>query len=769
MPVDRTLLRQLSQSVPPPPEGIAGLIHGIHRIPELRDWVTLESVAITPIPVQRGNHWSLLTLLAVPVREAKETPGWNPPWGAVEWSMPEGRVLQKIHLSKQSNLPQVKFIPLIPVAESRIDRSRSQRESDLFQALETFFSDPDPNNLPSLANHYPTLLASELYAYYQVLVPASQSWLIPRPRSNSDNLDSKHSTSLPLSNWLRQSREIASHFALPTVAADLDRLETRFKLPGFRLAFVGEFSRGKSSLINRLLERDILPVGAVPTTASLIAISPGIEEQMEINPGQSNPELRPLTQLAWENLTATDDQGHEQTILKPIRITLNHPWLHSLDVEIIDTPGAGDLSEKRAAIVQDLLSQCDAAVLVISASLPFSLTERTFLEEKVIGQHVPRVLVVVSKLDTIDFRERMGVFHDLQARIAQVSPIIPVLPTYPIDETTSEATILKTIREQIETMVAQGDRYYWRCRQIAKQLIDSLQQMSIIGSEAIAAANLSAAERTRKLEEIETHLKTADLQWEDLRLTLDQRRLQRDQQLRNRIRSTQGDLLESLKLELERVPEPATWWRRDLPFRVRRELMILSRQAEDFIIKAIMQDIEWFDGEVQQAFDTHITTHRQSQTAPIELQPKYEDIELSDTKRIRLLTRLGCSAGVLCGYIFGGPLGVVASTSIWFVGERFLTQQVETQRQLLLKELDRSLDQAINVYCSAISDRLRQLYSQLADDTQRDQQLWRSAQKETIHENLLTQEDIPWYSLIQQADNLKKTIVTTISNESTTV
>ncbi len=45
------------------------------------------------------------------------------------------------------------------------------------------------------------------------------------------------------------------------------RLFARINEPHFLVGVVGEFSRGKSTLINRLLEAEILPVGSIPTTA----------------------------------------------------------------------------------------------------------------------------------------------------------------------------------------------------------------------------------------------------------------------------------------------------------------------------------------------------------------------------------------------------------------------------------------------------------------------------------------------------------------------
>ena len=45
----------------------------------------------------------------------------------------------------------------------------------------------------------------------------------------------------------------------------------------FNLVVLGEFKRGKSTLINALLGRDVLPIGVVPLTSVVTAIAAGDE------------------------------------------------------------------------------------------------------------------------------------------------------------------------------------------------------------------------------------------------------------------------------------------------------------------------------------------------------------------------------------------------------------------------------------------------------------------------------------------------------------
>jgi len=772
MTIERTLLNQLTAQPIDPPTGLAALLHSIHRAPELREWVTLESVALPPIPVWRGEHWGIMTLLAVSTRLEDGTPGWFAPWAALEWSLGDRQVAQKIDLRQHDDLVTLTLRhprsfanrPANPIAAC--DRTTLKRQQKLL--LKTLDRLLAPSNstldLTQLAPLYASLLPLEVYPYYHALIPESKVWLTPvsEEKTLPEAITSPSSKTHPcdlsdvITPWLRQATQLSKTYKLETIQAELQQIDQRRKLPGFRLTIIGEFSRGKSTLINRLLQRELLPVGATPTTATVTSIVPGTIDEMIVNWNSDESDRRPLQDTSWNDLLARDAVGRDREVLANVRLTLEHPWLRSLNAELIDTPGAGDLNGQRAALVSDLLSQSDAAVLVISASMPFSLTERAFLEQEVLGRHVPLVLVVVSKLDTIPLPERSLILRVIQERINLISPAIPVLPAYPIDDNTTEETTLATIRDYINVMATQSDRHLWRSQQMAGQIQDTVERMVSIGAGAAATARLSAVERQQVLQQAETDLLETNLQWETVRTGLEQRRIQKDVQLRERIQAIRQDVMEALAVDLSRTPEPKVWWERDLPFRMRRELVLLSRQLEESLLKAIAQDMDWLDETIARTFGTRLN-QKASFSNSAKIQPSYTQMTLSNTSRYRLLTRLGSSVATLGGYVLGGPVGIIASTGIWLLGEQLLDKEVNSQRQQLNRELERCIGYAIDTYANAVSDRLRQVYQQLVDETQREQTAWQSARRAALQSSAETPDE-DWSLLIEQAGVLKQHI-----------
>jgi GTPase SAR1 family protein len=557
--------------------------------------------------------------------------------------------------------------------------------------------------------------------------------------------------------WLDECLVLSNSSGCEDITTELKALNSRWELPGFRLAFVGEFSRGKSSLVNRLLNADILPVGDLPTTATLTSIVAGLEDCMEVQASKNGWETRPIEALSWRDLTAIDRDGSEQEVIGQVRLTLTHPWLQALDVELIDTPGVGDLNGRRAALALDVLSQCDASVLVVSATLPFSITEATFLEQEVIGRHIPNILVAVSKLDTIPEEERLEVFNSIHKRIAKISSKIAVLPLYPVSDSNSETEVFAAVKAEIESMVAKGDRRIWRSRKIAGQITDYLSNLIKVGELAISTAAMDANEKETALIKVNEEIKNAQIDWERIRLNLDQKRLQRTKALQQKIMEAKAELLENLSLELKRTQDPKTLWEQDLPFRLRRELVRLSRQLESDILKALALDFDWLQNEVSKLFSTHINSEEIDTSEAVKIDLDLQQLSLTEIEKYRIFTRLGGSAATICSSVFGGPIGIAVSTTIWIIGEQVIKEKLQEERKLLNQELEHSIDRSIDEYFKRLANRLRQLYNQLTEEIQEEKIAWQATYQIAFNGNN-EQSENQWPQIISQAYTLKKEI-----------
>jgi GTP-binding protein EngB required for normal cell division len=205
-----------------------------------------------------------------------------------------------------------------------------------------------------------------------------------------------------------------------TEVADL-AAETAGRLQSLRLevAVVGEFKRGKSSLINALMGREVLPVGVLPLTAVPTVLEQG-EEGLVVQYDDGHQEQHRLDRLA-EFVTEEANPGNRLGVAQVIA-RLRTPLLDA-GVRLVDTPGVGSVYEHNTRSTDAYLPSLDAAVLVTSADPPISGAERAFLQR--VLEHAVRLFVVLNKADYL-------AAGDLERTVAFTERVVrEVLPDWP--------------------------------------------------------------------------------------------------------------------------------------------------------------------------------------------------------------------------------------------------------------------------------------------------------------------------------------------------
>jgi len=177
------------------------------------------------------------------------------------------------------------------------------------------------------------------------------------------------------------------------LAALLDRLDAA----RLRVLVVGEAKRGKSTLINALLGRGVLPSGVTPLTAVATTVRYGVDLRAEVLFLDGHDERHPLTALA--DFVTEPGNPRNRRGIAGVTVYLDEPLL-AAGVELVDTPGTGSVFEWDTEAAHEALRSMDAAVLVLTADPPVSASERDLLA-KVAGLSVT-TFTVLNKADHLD-------------------------------------------------------------------------------------------------------------------------------------------------------------------------------------------------------------------------------------------------------------------------------------------------------------------------------------------------------------------------------
>lgn len=103
-----------------------------------------------------------------------------------------------------------------------------------------------------------------------------------------------------------------------------------------KVAIIGDFSAGKSTLINSLIGQDLCPVNAKPTTSSLSRFRWNNQPRVfRIEQGQEQ-------EISFEEYHNSVQHGDDATKSQAYEFIVEYPYEVLRDLEIIDTPGFGN-------------------------------------------------------------------------------------------------------------------------------------------------------------------------------------------------------------------------------------------------------------------------------------------------------------------------------------------------------------------------------------------------------------------------------------------
>ena len=191
----------------------------------------------------------------------------------------------------------------------------------------------------------------------------------------------------------------------------LRELNEHIKNDRFNLAVLGEFRRGKSSLINALLRTPLLPSDVVPTTATVNRITYDSQPQAKVEYFDGTSEEIDIEHLAEY---ATQDGEKSENVRE---VTVWYPTVYCANnVDIYDTPGLND-SDRMTKATTEVISRMDVAIFVLSANVNFSMSECEFIGEKLMTSDVGRVIFVVTRMDEYTPAQQAKILGSIRERI----------------------------------------------------------------------------------------------------------------------------------------------------------------------------------------------------------------------------------------------------------------------------------------------------------------------------------------------------------------
>jgi GTP-binding protein EngB required for normal cell division len=225
----------------------------------------------------------------------------------------------------------------------------------------------------------------------------------------------------------------------PTVSMIVDRLESK----SFEIALFGRVSSGKSSLLNYVVQADILPVGVNPITAVPTRLIYGDAPRLTVWYADRNAERTDLARLP-EFVSERHNPGNYQHVT---RIVVELPSARLRDgIVFVDTPGLGSLATSGAAETLAYLPRCDLGVVLIDAGS--TLTEDDLATIRTLYEAGIPASVLLSKSDLLAPEDRLRSLAYISEQMR--SQLALAISIHPVSIRASHSSLLETwLREAI--------------------------------------------------------------------------------------------------------------------------------------------------------------------------------------------------------------------------------------------------------------------------------------------------------------------------------
>ena len=178
------------------------------------------------------------------------------------------------------------------------------------------------------------------------------------------------------------------------------------------VAILGQFKAGKSSFLNSLTGKPILPVGVIPVTTAITRLQYGQKERAVIRHFDGRQAEADVG--AIEDFTSEAKNPGNQKNVDLVDVELPSMEKHA-GLRFVDTPGLGSIFKYHMETSENWLPEVGTALLAISADRPLAENDLQLIRD--LRKHTPKIVLLLTKADLLSSDQQTEVVGFLRTAL----------------------------------------------------------------------------------------------------------------------------------------------------------------------------------------------------------------------------------------------------------------------------------------------------------------------------------------------------------------
>ncbi len=218
--------------------------------------------------------------------------------------------------------------------------------------------------------------------------------------------------------------DLATKYEMTSILPLLRTCHTLSSEQVLRIAIFGRFKAGKSTFLNNLIGRDLVPTGVTPVTSVITDVGYGARERAVVRYLDGHEEVIPVAQIRCY-IAESENPGNAKQVAM---VMVDLPSLREYNgIRFVDTPGLDSVFAHNTDASLSWLPNVGLALVTIGVDPPLSQQDIALIRR--LYDFTPRVTVLLTKLDVLTAAEqdevRSFVLYQLRRNFDPPPPVFP--------------------------------------------------------------------------------------------------------------------------------------------------------------------------------------------------------------------------------------------------------------------------------------------------------------------------------------------------------